>query len=121
MRLTSSGYPSFLLLRRVLTTLRSLAERAVRMGFLFEITGAIQGFWFILTRNFIPAQALLLFSLPFLWCLYFLTKQWINQGYHGVPLVGKGTYPVSSIWGARIQYIAQGFEMIKEGHRMVGI
>ncbi|KAL9047291.1 MAG: hypothetical protein Q9214_000091, partial [Letrouitia sp. 1 TL-2023] len=88
------------------------------MGFLFEITGAIQGFWFILTRNFIPAQALLLFSLPFLWCLYFLTKQWINQGYHGVPLVGKGTFPISSIWGARIQYIAQGFKMIKEGHRM---
>ncbi|KAI4098309.1 MAG: hypothetical protein L6R37_006539 [Teloschistes peruensis] len=72
--------------------------------------------WLWLSASSIRDQIILISALPSLCILVSIFRSFRNLGHQHYPVVGKGGSIVLPTWRARLHYITQGVEMIKNGY-----
>ena len=92
---------------------------SINMGILLDATSAVNQLWLLLSKTSFVGQIILTCALPSLWVLVGMLRTFRNPENRHVPIVGKGTSIVLPIWRARIRYINQGVELIKNGYLKV--
>lgn len=89
------------------------------MRVLFETTMVAKNVWLWLSASSIRDQIILISALPSLCILVSIFRSFRNLGHQHYPVVGKGGSIVLPTWRARLHYITQGVEMIKNGYLKV--
>lgn len=73
----------------------------------------------MLIRSSFLEQAVFISVLPLLYAFISFARKSVDQRRQDVPVVGKPAKWVLPVWRARIQYITQGVEMIRNGYLKV--
>ena len=89
------------------------------MGLLIETVTIAKSLQAAFLQCTVFEQLILLFSLPVLWTLVSYVSQKTRFRSLNAPIVGEAPGLVLPIWRARLRYIFNGVEMIKEGYEKV--
>lgn len=86
------------------------------MGFLFETVIVAKDVWLWLSGSSIRDQIILICALPSLCILVSIFRSLSSLEHQHFPMVGKGKSILLPTWRARLRYITQGVELIKNGY-----